>query len=282
MQPFNELNLTEYYSYINTIINERGQFNIESGKYYEVHHIIPKCYGGKPAKITHTSKHENLIWLYPEEHYRAHEILAVNNINSMKLVFAFNFMCNRQEDNSIQISCEDYKKLKEAYNKYNSEINTGKISPMRGKHYSQEVRDKVSLLTKQAMARPEVKEKLSASSKGRAPWNKGLTGIYSQETLNKLSLAKKGQTLSEETKNKIGLAQKGKIVSTETRIKISNSQSKEKCKHNRKVICVDTSEIFYNIRFAAEKLNLNHSNITQCCKGKRFSVGGLKFKYYED
>jgi len=44
---------------------------------------------------------------------------------------------------------------------------------------------------------------------GRIPWNKGKTGIYSDETINKLRIANIGKTLSDETKLKIGKASKG-------------------------------------------------------------------------
>ena len=49
----------------------------------------------------------------------------------------------------------------------------------------------------------EAKKKLSASSKGRKSWNKGKTGIYSEESLRKMSESHKGKTLSDETRLKM-------------------------------------------------------------------------------
>ena len=71
----------------------------------------------------------------------------------------------------------------------------------------------------------EVKLKM----KERLPWNKGKTGMYSQEYKKKLSDAKKGKILSIEHKARISLGligntwNNGKTLSTETRQKISDA-----------------------------------------------------------
>lgn len=57
----------------------------------------------------------------------------------------------------------------------------GKVFPhMIGRKMSQEARNKMSL-----------------AKKNRTPWNKGLKGIYSQETLKKISKARSGKTYEE-------------------------------------------------------------------------------------
>jgi len=58
----------------------------------------------------------------------------------------------------------------------------------------------------------EHKQKLSEANKGQIPWNKGLTGVYSKESLQKMSEAAKRRIsfpCSEETKMKISEALKG-------------------------------------------------------------------------
>jgi len=52
----------------------------------------------------------------------------------------------------------------------------------------------------------ETKKKLSESRKGKIPWNKGLTSIYSKETLEKMSEAHKN--ISEETRKKMSVSHK--------------------------------------------------------------------------
>lgn len=45
--------------------------------------------------------------------------------------------------------------------------------------------------------------KISNNLKGRKPWNKGKTGVMSAKARKKISIARKGSSLSNDTKNKI-------------------------------------------------------------------------------
>lgn len=56
----------------------------------------------------------------------------------------------------------------------------------------------------------ESKRKISESKKGCIPWNKGKTGIYSEETLRKIGTASIGRILPDEHKKKIANSMKGK------------------------------------------------------------------------
>ena len=96
MMIWEELNLENYNNYINNIINNRGQWTIPKDTYYEVHHIILRSFGGEPQKITHKTKHENLVWLMLPEHFEAHRILALDNLNNYKIVFAFMHLSTRK------------------------------------------------------------------------------------------------------------------------------------------------------------------------------------------
>ena len=64
----------------------------------------------------------------------------------------------------------------------------------------------------------EQKKKLSESRRGQKAWNKGKRGIYSEETLKKMSEAH--SNISEKTRNKMSEAQKGKTLSEEHRKKL--------------------------------------------------------------
>ena len=59
--------------------------------------------------------------------------------------------------------------------------------------------------------------------KGRTPWNKGKTGIYSDETKKKMSETHKGKQLSEDTRYKMSETHKGKQLSEDTRYKMSET-----------------------------------------------------------
>lgn len=55
-------------------------------------------------------------------------------------------------------------------------------------------------------------EKLRNSHKGQIAWNKGKTGIYSEETRKKMGAKNKGRKMSIEQKQKISLANKDRTV----------------------------------------------------------------------
>ena len=64
--------------------------------------------------------------------------------------------------------------------------------------------------------------------KGQTPWNKGKTGVYSQEAIERMSLAKKEKPVSPETRDKLSRAGKGRVASPETKAKISIEKLGEK------------------------------------------------------
>ena len=49
----------------------------------------------------------------------------------------------------------------------------------------------------------------------------------------------------------------------------------------RKVICIETGEIFDCIKYASIKYNKSISNIIACCKGERKTSSGLHWSYYK-
>lgn len=276
MNTWEDLNTTNYLKYINNIISTRGQFNIDENTNYEVHHIIPRAFGGLPQKISHKTRHKNLVWLTLVEHFEAHKILALDNLDNYKAVYAFQMLSNAH---GKQITAGDeYALLRNAFIEHDRKINTGKESSMKGKHYSQEFKKLVSEKTKAAMANPEIRQKISNSNKGRIPWNLGKE--MSDDQKLKLSKIKTGKKLSESHKKNIGIAQIGKTISNETRKKISDSQSGINSKHNKPIICLETGIVYFNAKTAAEQTKCNHSNIIQVCRGKRKSTNGLHFKYY--
>lgn len=85
-----------------------------------------------------------------------------------------------------------------------------------------------------------VKVKLREANKGQIPWHKGKTGVFSKETLRKMSESQKGKVVSDETRRKMSLAaierykkfpspMRGEHLSQETKDKISKKLKKKKC-----------------------------------------------------
>ena len=197
--------------------------------YYETHHIIPRCMGGK-------NDADNLVDLTAEEHYVAHQLLVKIYPDNSKLVYAANMMTVSSHFNVRN------NKLYGWIRKKASEASKGQIPWNRGKTlspFSDETKRKMSEARKGKIPwnigktlsplSDEHKRKLSEASKGKIPWNKGKT--HSDETKRKLSEASKGKipwnkgkTHSDETKRKLSEASKGKKLSDEHKRKMSEAR----------------------------------------------------------
>lgn len=76
--------------------------------------------------------------------------------------------------------------------------------------------------------RKEIRQKISLSHKGKMAWNKGKIGIYTEETINKIRLARSEQVFSEESKMKKSESLKKLWQKPEFRNKIIKSINGEK------------------------------------------------------
>ena len=84
----------------------------------------------------------------------------------------------------------------------------------------------------------------------------------------RLSEAQKGKKLgplSEEHKRKLSEANKGKLINRK-------DQSK-------KVLCVETGEVFESAMEAYRKTGIDNSHISKACNGKYKTTGGFHWKY---
>lgn len=173
-----------YKDFIQNILNTRGRFNC-GDEYCERHHIQPKCLGGNDNK-------ENLINLYAKEHFIAHQLLARENPNEIKLIQAYNIMAFTRNKNQIryELSPEEYEEARKMISKAMSEkYKDPSQHPCYGTHISE-----------------KRKEIISKANKG----NKYCVGrVLSQETKNKIGNANRNP--SQETRNKMSKSQKHEI-----------------------------------------------------------------------
>jgi len=72
----------------------------------------------------------------------------------------------------------------------------------------------------------ETGRKISKSNKGKIAWNKGKTGIYSQETLKKIGDGSRGKELSKEHKKKISVGTTKSLSDPIIRKKLSDYQNR--------------------------------------------------------
>lgn len=185
------------------------------GIYYESHHILPTALGGSDTK-------ENKVLLTGKEHYLCHRLLVncTEGLAKRSMTFALkaylDFNNDFQTEGRYKPPSRIVGLLRERASKEMSKVH-------KGRKLTQEHKDKIAASMKKHVRTEEHKrnnaEALRKTDKnmGKTPWHKGKTGVYSKETLAKMSAAKKGKpgnvTMlgkkhSEETKAKMKAAQK--------------------------------------------------------------------------
>jgi hypothetical protein len=113
------------YQKIYNSLNERAKTRIpDPSKYYEKHHIVPRCMGGSDDP-------SNLVKLTADEHYIAHLCLVKMNLSNHKLIRAAVMMCcstsnQKRSDNKM------YKWLREKHQSVMKESQTGEGNSQYG------------------------------------------------------------------------------------------------------------------------------------------------------
>ena len=136
----------------------------------------------------------------------------------------------------------------------------------------------------------ETRRKISDAQKGEKHWCYGKH--QSDEFKQKLSEINKGKRLSEETKLKMSESRKGekaywfgKQFSEEHRKKLSEVRKGmnkgENHPKSKKVLCVETNEIFAYIRQAALAKNIRHQYISAACK-RSGKAGNFHWRYVDE
>lgn len=255
-----------YEEFIYNILDTRGRFNC-GDEYHERHHIVPKCMDGNDNE-------ENLIDLFAREHFEAHRLLALENPDNNKLVYAWHMMSimNNNEQRNYEITAEEYEEARIAHSKACSERMSGagnpmygKVSAMYGKHQSEEMKVKLS------EARKGENNPMYGRSGELAP-NYGKQ--WSEESRAKLSASNSGENHH----------MYGKHHSEETKKKMSKAR-----KDKRPVICITTGIIYESIVEAERQTGIYFVGIIACCKGRSKSAGKhpqtgekLIWKYYDE
>lgn len=162
-----KLQNSEYMTFIQKIINDRGNWNPPT-KYWEGHHILPKCLGGKGYS---RSKHPNIIFLTAAEHFTAHKLLVELFPENEKLAYAFWAMCT-VSNTATNATAEDYQTARMIRSKTignkarvkligleaslqtrenHSKAQSGELNGFYGKSHSEEAKLKLSKSTSKAV-----------------------------------------------------------------------------------------------------------------------------------
>jgi len=145
--------------------------------FYEDHHILPKCLGGNNNKI-------NRVLLTPKEHFICHKLLTFIFRNNRKIICAFHRMSTCKK---YHMSSRDYDYAKNLF--INSMI--GDLNPSKNRNVAEKI--KIGNIGKKRSF--ESKINYSNAKKGH---------IVSEETIQKIKIAKQSVNLSEKHKINIG------------------------------------------------------------------------------
>jgi len=151
----------KYYNWYYSIIDKaKSETRIKSKtEYFENHHIIPRSLGG-------INKKENLVLLYPREHFICHLLLVKFTTGNAKkkMMFALSFFTTRNL----------YSRQHDIATKYNILSKIGKNNPMygtvpwnKGLPCSEETKKKISKSNNGKIITDEHKNKISKSLTGR-------------------------------------------------------------------------------------------------------------------
>ena len=137
--------------YFNIIENAKTKLRTKGEVYYESHHIIPRALDGN-------NKKENLVLLTPKEHFICHLLLikmCIDGKHIKSMYWAFRMMGTCLSKGIFTSNMYNFYREKFDYN------NRGKNHPRYGLNWSNDYKRIISIKTKEAMNRPELKLHLS-------------------------------------------------------------------------------------------------------------------------
>lgn len=140
-----------------------------------------------------------------------------------------------------------------------------------GKRHSDETIEKISLSHVGMKTSEETKQKLREIALSRPP--------MSQETKGKISKANKGYKHSKEEREMRRIRATGHFVSEETRKKIGQRELGNK-KRAKKVVCVETGQVFESAMDASRFLGKKHNAVVSCIHAK-CACCGYHWKYVD-
>lgn len=302
-------NLT-YDEFINNILETRGRFGC-GDEYHERHHIVPKCMGG-------TDDEDNLIDLFAREHFELHRLLALENPDNNKLVYAWWMLAHID---GREITAEEYEEAKVAFSKTQrgkimSEASRQKMrdnhanfkgenSPMYGKPVSEARREKQRIAMTGRIASNETRQKQSITHKhennvrarkiirlsdgvlyeyiGRAAKENHMhrtTMIRRCQTHNGFMYYDEYERLKESNMNLL------LEYINNSNYDNSNGARGLKNPNARSVIQLTMDDVFVQkwdyMGQASKQLGIDYTGIIKCVHGDQRSAGGFHWKSEED
>ena len=148
----------DYKKIYDALISRAQNRNLE--EYREKHHIVPRCMNG-------TDDETNLVFLTPEEHFVAHQLLVKIYPDNDKLIFALVIMSGKNSTTNKLFGWHR-RKLSETQRK----LHTGTKMPPRDPEHTR----KIAEANTGKRHTQETKDQISQAKLGTEPWNKGKSG----------------------------------------------------------------------------------------------------------
>lgn len=219
------------------------------GRYYERHHIVPRCMNG-------TNDKSNLVLLTGREHYLCHWLLIKIKPNNHKLFIAYNrIVYGNKKFFKRRISSKQYEILKLKFSNIQRINNIGILNPNFGIAKSEEIKLKISAGNKGKVRTELTKEKLR---------NRVLT----KEHRLSIGLSQNGRIFSEEHKQKLrGRSpwNKGRKMSDENIRLLNESKFKPCIIDNIKYNSLTDASFILGIKYSTLYKRLNSKAFTNYC-----------------
>jgi hypothetical protein len=253
--------------------------------YYERHHILPRCLGGKNTR-------KNYVLLTAREHFFCHKILT-KIYSSYKLWYALQMMANMKRYNckksELKKITEDFAYIKSkdcAFRRLTKEQIAKRQKTLNQLYKDHpEIRQQMVKTNRKTILKKYEKMTLEERQEHCKKIAKGAILSSKQRayerSLNKIEKPKKEKQYkrSEEWRKHQSENHwlKGKHLPEEVKIKGQITQSLGKVK------CIETGEIFMSAR---EAQNLHsgwsHGGILKCCRNKQKIHNGYHFEWADD
>lgn len=119
-------------------------------------------------------------------------------------------------------------------------------------------------------------DKQSIAKKGQTPWNKGKKNCYTEETIKRMSEARKGMLITAEIRKKISEANSGKQQSEEHKRKKAESKKRPVAQYDKENNFIREWKSALD---AEQGCGVSRCHIATVCKEKRQSAGGYIWRY---
>ena len=160
------------------LISKAQNRSILKSEYKEVHHIIPECMEG-------SNDSQNLIALFPEEHFIAHLLLAKIYPDEKGILYALRLMINgkgtKDQNRKVKINHRSYGWVKIKYSKLMSEEMKGTGNHFYGKTHSEEALKKIGEASKGRPKSIHTRQLISKNSTGMGNGMALIINIYNVE-----------------------------------------------------------------------------------------------------